>query len=192
MSGYILISKSIIDSGVWSKPPLYIKVWLYLLSRAQYSDYGKLKRGQLFTSIPEIQRACSYMVGYRKETPSRKEIWGVIEFLRNPHEEDTKGTRGVPMIETTKVTHGLIVTICKYNDYQNPKFYGSNSEGANERTPKRTRKEQQGDNIKKENIKNKKNKKNYYSLKEKEKKEKAQEVKTLDDVVADFWARREQ
>lgn len=158
MNGYILISKSILNSSVWDKPPLYIKVWLYLLSKAQYSDYGNLKRGQLYTSIPEIQRACSYMVGYRKVTPSRKEVWGVIDWLRKPHEEDTKGTRGVPMIVTTKVTHGLIVTICKYSDYQNPKFYESNSESVDERTMKRTRKEQQGNNIKKENKKNIKNK----------------------------------
>lgn len=161
MAGYILLSKGIQNSDIWSKPPLYVKVWMYLLINAQYSDYGNLKRGQLFTSIPEIQKACSYKVGYRTETPSRKEIWGILEWLRNPHEEDTKGTRRGTMIETTKVTHGLIVTICNYNAYQDFKTYESNAEGNNERTMKRTRREQQGNNIKNKNKTNKLN--NYYS-----------------------------
>lgn len=166
MGGYILLSKDIENSDIWNKPPMYLKVWMYLLIHAQYSDYGNLKRGQLYTSIPEIQKACSYKVGYRTETPSRKEIWGILEWLRNPHEEDTKGTRRGSMIETTKVTHGLIVTICNYNAYQDFKTYESNAEGNNERTMKRTRREQQGNNIKNKNKTNKLN--NYYYSEKKE------------------------
>lgn len=156
MNGYILISKSIIESGIWKKPPMYLKVWIYLLTNAQYSDYGKLKRGQLFTSIPMIQKACSYNVGYRTETPSKKEIWGIIEWLRNPYEGNTEGNDVAPMIVTTKVTHGIVVTICKYNDYQNPKYYEGNSVGNNDFRTKELRRERQGNNIKKENKRNNK------------------------------------
>lgn len=158
MNGYILLSKSIVESEIWSKPPLFMKVWVYLLTNANYKDHGNLKRGQLFTSIPEIQRACSYRVGYRTMEPTKKEIWGVLEFLRNPYEGNyegnNEGTTKVPMIVTMKVTHGMIVTICKYNDYQNPKYYEGNNEGNNEGTAKELRKElrreRQGNNIKKE------------------------------------------
>lgn len=161
--GYILTSRKLLNSEIWSKPPLYIKVWMYLLLKAQHSDYKGLKRGQLITSIPEIQEACSYYVGYRKVTPSKKEVWGVINFLkndkngsdsRNPHEGTTKGT----MIVTTKVTQGMLVTICNYNDYQDPKNYEGNSEG----TTKELRREEQGNNINK-NGKNDKNDNNINS-----------------------------
>lgn len=155
MNGYILLSKSILESGIWSKPPLFLKVWMYLLTNANYADYGNLKRGQLFTSIPEIQRSCSYQVGYRKVTPTKKEIFGILEYLRNPCEGNDEGNAKAPMIVTTKVTHGMVVTICKYNDYQDPKFYEGNNEGNNERLAKELRRERQGNNIKKENKRNK-------------------------------------
>lgn len=186
MGGYILLSKDIENSDIWNKPPMYLKVWMYLLIHAQYSDYGNLKRGQLYTSIPEIQKACSYKVGYRTETPSRKEIWGILEWLRNPHEEDTKGTRRETMIETMKVTHGLAVTICKYNTYQDFKYYEGNSEGNSEGIAKRTRKEQQGNNIKKETINNKLNN-NYYSSSGKKGIREPIPGQTLEEKIAAYW-----
>ena len=67
--GFILLSRSLIESEIFSKPPLYLKVWIYLLTRAQHTDYKGLKRGQLYISIPEIQEACSHFEGFRKETP---------------------------------------------------------------------------------------------------------------------------
>ena len=150
VNGYILLSKGILNSEIWNKPPLYMKVWVYLLTNANYNDYGNLKRGQLFTSIPDIQKACSYQVGYRTVTPSKKEIWGILEFLRNPNEGNCEGNAKEPMIVTAKVTHGMIVTICKYNDYQNPKNYEGNSDGNDEGSAKELRRERQGNNIKNE------------------------------------------
>lgn len=147
MNGYILESKKIIDSGIWKKPPLYFKVWHYLLLNAQFTDKGSLKRGQLFTTINEIAEACSYYVGYRKVVPTRKEIWSILEFLRNPYEGDNEGDNKGTMIETAKVTHGIIVTICNYNKYQDPKTYERNNEGNDEIHTKEQRSGQQGNNI---------------------------------------------
>lgn len=149
MRGYILESRTILESEVWNKPPLYFKVWNYLLLKASHKDHGNLKRGQLFTSIDEIREACSYKVGYRLKTPSRKEIYGIIDWLRSPHEGNNEGN----MIVTTKVTHGMIVTICNFNKYQDPKFY----EGNKDSDTKEQRKEQKGNNINKNGNKNDKN-----------------------------------
>lgn len=154
MTGYILLSRGVLNSDIWSKPPLYMKVWIYLLTNANYKDYGNLKRGQLFTSIPEIQRACSYKVGYRTVEPTKKEIWGILEFLRNPGEGNDEGNTKEPMIETMKVTHGMVVTICKYNDYQNPRNYEGNSESNDEGTAKELRRKRQGNNINKQDKRN--------------------------------------
>lgn len=170
-------SRSILKSSIWTKPPIYFKVWHYLLLNAQYADYGNLKRGQLFTSIDMIREACTYYVGYRKEVPTRKQIFDVLEWLRNPCEGNNEGnsesTAKVPMIVTTKVTHGMIVTICKYNDYQNFKFYEGNNESNDEGTAKVTTKEQrkksEGNNIIKTNKYKNINTENNYYYQEKEK-----------------------
>jgi hypothetical protein len=162
--GYILLSRRTLESGIMQKPPLYFKIWAWLLLRAQYTNYGDLRRGQVRTSIPEIQEAMSYYVGYRKEKPSKKEVWGVLEWLRNPscaqscehpYEGNAKVTTAEPMIETTKVTHGMVINIVKYSYYQNPKNYEGNSVGNDEGTTKDARRKRQGNNSSKKDIRNK-------------------------------------
>jgi hypothetical protein len=161
--GYILLSRKILNNEIMKKPPLYFKIWAWILLNAQHKDYGNLKRGQLFTSIPEMQEAMSYKVGYRIEKPTKKQIWGVLEWLRNSYEGNTKVTTNVPMIETTKVTHGIIITVVNYDLYQTPSNYESNNEGNDERMTKGQRKKRQGNNINKndKNVKNDKNEKEY-------------------------------
>ena len=156
MNGYILESKSILDSDIWKKPPIYFKVWHYLLIKAEYAGYGNLKRGQLFTSIQEIREACSYYKGFQKVIPTKREIWAVIDWLRRSHEGNDEGNGKGTMIVTTKVTHGMLVTICNYNKYQNPRTYEGNNDGNNEGHMKVTTCGQDGNNIINEN--NKKNK----------------------------------
>jgi len=147
--GCILLSRKLIESEIMSKPPLYLKVWIWLLLKAQHTDFKGLKRGQYKTSINEIIEAMAYKVGYRKEKPTKKEIFGIIDWLRNPHERVNEGH----MMVTTKVTHGFVYEVVKYSYYQDLNNYEGNSEGFT----KETRREQQGDNINK-NVKNDKNK----------------------------------
>lgn len=147
--GYVLLPRIILDSPIMNKPPLYYKVWEYLLLNAQHRDYKGLKRGQLFTSIPRIQEAMSWTSGFRKETPSKKQIFGILEWLRNPN----GGNAEVTMIVTTKVTHGMIVTICHYNDFQDSSAYEGNNEG-NDGKPMEV---EAGEQYKQECFKNDKN-----------------------------------
>lgn len=157
--GYIVIARQIVESEIWNKPPLYIKVWVYLLSQAQHSEYKRLKRGQLSTSIPEIIEACSWHIGYRKVKPTKDQIYQIIDWLRKPresvHERQTKAT----MITTTKATQGLLITIENYSFYQDSANYESNKESNNENDMKATSKQRQANNINK-NGKNGKNGKN--------------------------------
>lgn len=128
MNGYILESRKILDSPIWSKPPLYFKVWHFLLIKAQFQEYDGLKRGQVRTSIPEIQEAMSYKVGYRKIVPSYDEVRDVIKFLKGETNPKTNPKTKTTMITTTKTTRGFIATICNYNKYQDFKFYESHNE----------------------------------------------------------------
>ena len=154
--GYILLGRKVLGSEIMTKPPLYLKVWIYLLSKAQHRDYRGLKRGQLITSIPQIQKAMSYRVGYRKEMPTYRQIRNVLDWLRNPHEGRTNVNSNVNMIVTTNVTHGMLITIVNYGLYQDPKNYERQHECHDEKLTKGARMSRQGH----DNNKNDKNVKN--------------------------------
>lgn len=131
--GYIFLSRKIIESQIWQKPPLYLKVWIYLLASAQHRDYKKLKRGQLRTSIPEIIEACSWKVGFRTERPSRDQIFQILNWLREAGEESVhEAVARATMITTTKATHGILINIDNYCFYQDSRNYESNDESNNE------------------------------------------------------------
>lgn len=144
--GYILLSRKLIESTIMKKPPLYSKVWIWLLLNAYYKPHNGIERGQLVTSIPKIREAMSYMVGYRKEIPSYKQIRAVIEWLRNPYEGEHEGQSKGTMIGTTKVTHGILIKISNYGLYQDPKNYEGHNEGYDEIPTKELRREKRGHN----------------------------------------------
>ncbi|MCF8051573.1 MAG: hypothetical protein K9L59_10075 [Desulfobacterales bacterium] len=110
--GFVLLSRKIMDSGIMEKPPLYMKLWIWMLLRASHKDHGSLKRGQLFTTHRKMQAAMTHKVGFRKEKPSIKEIRGVLEFLTISR-----------MVVTMKGTHGTLITILNYDKYQTPENY---------------------------------------------------------------------
>lgn len=151
--GYILLSRQLIESEIWDKPPIYMKVWMYLLMRAQYKPYKKLKRGELIVTIPEIIEVCSYKVGYRTEKPSKSQIFNVLEWLRNSDEGSHEDNANETMIGTTKTTRGIVVNICNYNVYQDPKSYEQNDEYNDEKSMKTTMPKRQANTINK-NVKN--------------------------------------
>ena len=135
--GYILLSRKLIESEIWRKPPLYLKIWIYLLSKAQHKEYKNLKRGQLWITYQDIMEDCSWMVGARKEKPSKSQVFNILEWMRNTcsesnDESNSKATTNETMITTTKATRGILITIENFNVYQNSKNYESNSENNDE------------------------------------------------------------
>ena len=134
--GYFLVARKIISSDIFAKPPLYLKVWLYLLSRAQHKTYKGLRRGQLWTTIPELIEACAWTIGYRKTYPTKDQIFQILEWLRSAHEAPTRATTGATpkatAITTTKATRGMLVTIGNFDFYQTASNYESNGESNDE------------------------------------------------------------
>ena len=124
---YILISRKLIESGIFSKPPLYLKLWMWLLIQARFADNNGLKRGQVRTTYEEMREAMSYYVGFRKVKPSKQEVFRALEYMRGSERDPERDTE-TPMIETVKTTRHILVTICNYNDYQDPDFYERNNE----------------------------------------------------------------
>lgn len=128
--GYILQPRSIDESGVAKLPPHVREIWLYLLRKANHSDTvisgTPINRGQLFTSYKDILEDLSWYVGYRKEGYKKHHCETAMRLLTKEG-----------MIVTAKTTRGMIVTICKYDYYQNPKNYETGREIDTERTGNR-------------------------------------------------------
>lgn len=64
-SGHFLISRLIFHSAIWKKPPQYLRLWLWIIGKANFQDGYKykghiLKRGELITTYGDIARALSF------------------------------------------------------------------------------------------------------------------------------------
>ncbi len=127
LGGYFITARKMLDGMLMDWPPLYMKLWVWMLSKAFWKDGEKFKRGQFHTNREEMQEAMSYKIGYRKKTPTKDEI-------RSAYEAFTKAT----MITTVKATHGMIISICNYSYYQDFKNYEAHNEAHNETPTKPT------------------------------------------------------
>ncbi|BCS86835.1 hypothetical protein [Pseudodesulfovibrio sediminis] len=115
--GFFLVARKLFESELMDKPDLYVKLWLWMLNKANWKDHRKLKRGQFLTTIKEMREAMSYKVGYCTKTPT-------VGQIRSAYEAFTNST----MINTTKTTRGMIITIINYDTYQNPASYEQHNE----------------------------------------------------------------
>lgn len=123
-NGYILIARKLFDpelSKLMNKPPLYLKLWMWMVSKANFKDRGKLQRGQFMASIAQMQKAMTYKIGYRNVVPTKDQIRGAYETFMKTN-----------MITTAKTTRGLIVTILNYDKYQLPGNYETHNEDTTE------------------------------------------------------------
>lgn len=118
--GYYIKARKIKNSDIGHAPPHIREIWDYLLREANHSGKKKhgevLERGQILTTYNEILEDLHWMVGWRKQKYSKAQCETAMKFLRTHR-------RNGPMITTKKTTRGMIITILKYDYYQNPKNY---------------------------------------------------------------------
>ena len=112
--GYILQPRAIDQSSIAKSPPHVREIWMYILRRANHADCPeqRLRRGQLRTSYREILADLSWTVGYRKESYKKTQCEIAMRVLTREG-----------MITTEKSTRGMVITVCKYDYYQNPDHY---------------------------------------------------------------------
>jgi len=169
--GYYMKARKIQESEIAFAPPHVREIWDWLIKEANHEDHGKIKRGQCVRTLGDIAEGLKWFVGYRKETYSKSKCEMATNWLRK---------RG--MIRTTKTTRGLIITICNYEYYQDPKNYETN----NENITKPTRNEQPSDTIYK-NEKNVRNKNNIIDEKQDfSSNKKTENKKTIDQREKEF------
>ncbi len=139
--GYIMVAKKLLESSAMRGPPLYLKLFLWMLLNANYKDHGKIKRGQLFTTIAEMQEEMAYNIGYRKKTPTRDQIRKAYEAHTEAH-----------TISVAKTTRGMIITILNYSHYQNAQNYEAHTKKDTKPTAKVVRSPHYKERSKKGNI----------------------------------------
>lgn len=125
--GYVLKPRIIKDSDISNASPCVRETWDYLIREANHKGYKRgnfeIKRGQLFRSYSEILDDLCWYVGWRKETYSEGQMKKAMKFLR-----DTQ------RITTQKKPGGVLITVCKYDTYQDPSNYERTYEGTTKST----------------------------------------------------------
>ncbi len=151
-SGAFVISRSIFESEIWYKPPEYLKIWLYLIGKANHKGrkYGGFfcERGQYFCSYSELSEQLKYNIGFVNKTYSDSRMKNLMKYLRS-----------TLMVTTVKNPRGILITITNYDSYQDLSNYENPSEKTSEETMKKPRINQKALSINK-NDKELKNEKN--------------------------------
>jgi len=119
--GYILKARKTLSSSIMDKPPLWAKLWDWMLLKASHRNHGGLRRGQFLTSLEEARRAMSWRVGYRTESPSLDQVRNALEGLAREG-----------MVTTARARGGTLVTVCNYAFYQDPGNYEAHPEAGRE------------------------------------------------------------
>jgi len=140
--GYYLKPRCIKESDISSKPPHFREIWDYLIREANHATTGKFMRGQCIKTMNQIIEDLKWYAGWRLMSYKKSQCENALKYLMESG-----------MIEKRKTTRGMIITICKYDYYQNPQNYETNSEPKT----KGPRSKQSADTINK-NDKNKKEK----------------------------------
>lgn len=158
--GYYIKARKIQDSEIARQPPHVREIWDWLLKEANHTDskYSgfTIKRGQLFRTYNDIREGLHWMIGWRKMVYNENQTKKAMKFLRS-----------TGMIDTKKELGGVLITICNYEYYQDPKNYERTNEGTIEGTNEEPMKNQTlpYNNKKKKNDKNdKKEKKKYNTI----------------------------
>ena len=118
--GYVIYPRVFIEM-LAETPLLDRAMWTWLLCRASHKDtsgYEKnLRRGQLLTSLRQMQDAMKHHKGYVINKPDKDTVRRALRRLCEAR-----------MIATQKTTRGLLITIVQYGRYQNPSAYERDNE----------------------------------------------------------------
>lgn len=122
--GCVLVARKMLDSDIMDQSPLVLKLWLWFLMKANWKDRDQLKRGELVTTIAEMQKAMSHYSGWRKVSPTPDQIRSAYGALRC-----------TARITARRTTRGMIISVINYATYQDTLSYASRAESRNGEGP---------------------------------------------------------
>jgi hypothetical protein len=139
MRGKFFISREIFESDIWEKPSYYLKVWIWIIGKANWKTIKKgektFNRGEFKTEYKEIIELNRWRTGWRTEKLTDDQIFSVLDFLRKTQR-----------IQTHKTTRGLWIKVLNYDYFQ--RFLDNES---NTEPPTKATAEQQTTNREKRN-----------------------------------------
>lgn len=104
--GFTIWAKQACESKIFlEKPDHWFKVWFYIVSRVNFKDNGKFKRGQGLFTYSEL---ASILIPKK----SRSVIDRIMRWLKADD-----------MLTTHKTTRGLVITVNNYDKYQSSSNY---------------------------------------------------------------------
>ena len=137
--GGFIVARKIFNSKIWLKPPLYLKIWVWVLGRASYSDHEKhgrhYKRGEFFTTYDGIIKAASYYSNRQHIFPSLKKIRIILEWLKSEGMiivQPLRGTErptGADPRARTRAYIGIKIIVVNYAIYQDSENYKGRHRG---------------------------------------------------------------
>lgn len=132
--GCFLFSRLIFSSAIWMKHPMFLRLFFWLIGKANFQDGYTFKghvlqRGQLIITYGEIADALAYRYNRVTIKPSQKEIRIMIAWLESegmilvkPLIDGTKPNQGTPPA-LTRAYIGLLITVVNYDTYQDMENY---------------------------------------------------------------------
>lgn len=119
-----IIARQILSSEIFTeKPDWWFKVWVYLILAVNFVDKGKMLRGSAFFTYSQILREAHV------HHQTSKSLSNLIHWLK------LKG-----QIKTQKTTRGFIITVVKYEDFQNTDHYRNDTKKDTEKDTEKTQK----------------------------------------------------
>lgn len=100
MDGWIKKYRKEIESQIWEHPPVYLKIWNWLLYSADYNT------GELKTTLGEIAKKISWIDNRQRKTPARATISRALTLFQT-----------MDMIELVS-ERPIVINITNYTSYQ--------------------------------------------------------------------------
>jgi hypothetical protein len=159
--GSFLIARKIFKSKIWLKHPFYLKIFLWILGNANYSDQQKhgyiYKRGELIITYDEIIKGADYYFNRQHIVPTLKQVRIILQWLESEgmiiveplraNDPTQRLTRADPRART-RAYLGIRIIVVNYNTYQDSKSYKGRDKGRpSVQLGHNTNKEQERNNI---------------------------------------------
>ena len=101
--GCILLSRQILNSDIWKKPPEYLKIFLYILLKVNHKD-ELFERGSNFFNFSE----------QRPDGVTKNQIYDFLRWAKS---------KKIGILTTQKTTRGVVVKVNNYDKYQTIENY---------------------------------------------------------------------
>jgi hypothetical protein len=137
--GGFILARRIFNSEIWLKPPLYLKVWIWILGRANHSDLKKggrvFKRWEFVSTYDEIIKAAAHYHNRKHVVPTLKQIRIILAWLEGqvmiavqPIRASERPTGADPRARTRAYV-GIKIVIINYDSYQDLNHYKGRHKG---------------------------------------------------------------